>query len=45
MKRIVGIVLVVLCLLPVFAQSESEPTEETPTFNQYQAELCLYYSN
>ena len=44
MKRIVGIVLVVLCLLPVFAQSESEPTEETPTFNQYLAEKYLNFS-
>ena len=44
MKRIVGIVLVILCLLPVFAQSESEPTEETPTFNQYLAEKYLNFS-
>lgn len=44
MKRIVGIVLVILCLLPVLAQGESASTGVTPTFNQYLAEKYLNFS-
>ena len=44
MKRIVGIVLVILCLLPVLVQGESASTGEALTFNQYLAEKYLNFS-